>query len=220
MPIKKDILYPVFMECIPYCEDTYWKSIFEDLAYGKTPYNCYISKDFLCCKIKKKDFSYKIERKDPEILYKEIYNLFLNKLGLLSPEEKINKKKNFIDIENNLKNSRKTWYDIKKKNIKETLIELYVTRMKQKYSLSIAQAKYLYSVIYIALVFKVINSNDINYENGKIISIDGIDFFKKNIIIDKDLYDIETYFSPEIVLETNLMSENWEKYLKELRKTI
>ncbi len=117
MPIKKDIVYPIFIECCSYATDTFWETIFEDLAYGKTPYGTYISKDFLSCKYKKKDFSYKIERKHPQIIYNEVYDLLANKLGLLSQQEKNKKKKIFIDMENNLKDSRKNWNNIKKKKI-------------------------------------------------------------------------------------------------------
>jgi hypothetical protein len=219
MPIKKDIVYPIFIECLRFTEDIFWENIFEDLAYGKTPYGTYISKDFLCCKYKKKDFSYKIERKDPEILYKEVYNLLANKLGLLSSAEKIKKKKMITDLETNLKNSGKNWIDIKKKNIKETLIELYVTKMKNKYFLSISQARYLLSIIFIAIVFKVITNKDIEYENGVIHNIKGIDFIKKQIIVEKDLYNLEVSFAPEIVLDKNLMVDSWEKYLKDLKRT-
>jgi|TARA_Y100000389_G_scaffold202830_1_gene249380 hypothetical protein len=219
MPIKKDIVYPVFIECLQFTEDIFWENIFEDLAYGKTPYGTYISKDFLCCKYKKKDFSYKIERKDPEILYEEVYNLLANKLGLLSSAEKIKKKKMITDLETNLKNSGKNWIDIKKKNIKETLIELYVTKMKNKYFLSISQARYLLSIIFIAIVFKVITNKDIEYENGVIHNIKGIDFIKKQIIVEKDLYNLEVSFAPEIVLDKNLMVDSWEKYLKDLKRT-
>lgn len=220
MPIKKDIVYPVFIECIPFTEDIFWENIFEDLAYGKTPYGTYISKDFLCCKYKKKDFSYKIERKNPKILYEEVYDLLANKLGLLSSEEKIKKKKLCNELETKLKNSGKNWIDIKKKNIKETLIELYVTKMKNKYSLSISQSRYLLSIICIAMVFKVITNKDIEYENGVIHNIKGIDFINKQIIVDKDLYKLETSFAPDIVLYKNLMSDSWEKYVKDLKKNI
>lgn len=219
MPFKKDIVYPIFIECLQFTEDIFWENIFEDLAYGKTPYGTYLSKDFLCCKYKKKDFSYKIERKEPKILYEEVYDLLANKLGLLSNEEKIKKKRLFNELETNLKNSGKNWVDIKKKNIKETLIEVYVTKMKNKYSLSIAQARYLLSIIFIAVVFKVITNKDIEYENGVIHNIKGIDFIKKQIIVEKDLYKLETSFAPDIVLDKNLMADSWEKYLKDLKKT-
>ena len=220
MTIKKDIVYPIFIECLQLTEDIFWENIFEDLAYGKTPYGTYISKDFLCCKYKKKDFSYKIERKDPKILYEEVYNLLANKLGLLSNTEKIKKKKMINELETNLRQSGKNWVDIKKKNTKETLIELYVAKMKNKYSLSITQSRYLLSIIFVAMVFKVISNKDIEYENGVIHNIKGIDFIKKQIIVEKDLYNLEVSFAPDIVLDKNLMSDSWEKYLKDLKRTV
>ena len=81
---KKDILYPIFLECLQYTTDTFWENIFEDLAYGKTPYGTYINKNFLCCNYKNKEFSYKIEKKNADQLYNDVFNLLAKKLGLLS----------------------------------------------------------------------------------------------------------------------------------------
>ena len=117
MPIKKDLVYPFFLECCRFATDIFWENIFEDLAYGKSPYGTYISKDFLCCSYRNKDFSYKIEKKDPEVIYNELYNLLSVKLGLLSQSEKVKKRKAFKDMENTMKDTRKNWNDIKKKNI-------------------------------------------------------------------------------------------------------
>jgi tyrosine-protein phosphatase YwqE len=90
--------------------------------------------------------------------------------------------------------------------------------MKNKYSLTVKQATYLLSVIFIAIVFKVITSKDIEYYDNKIQNIDGIEFTQKNIIIKREIYDIEVGFSPEIFLDKKLMADNWEKYLTTLRK--
>ncbi len=218
MPIKKEIIYPVFLECCQYTDDTFWENIFEDLAYGKAPYGTYISKDFICCSYKKKEFSYRIEKKDVKTIYTEVYNLLTRKLGLLSQREKVKKRKAFTDLEETIKESRKSWSDIKKKNMKELLIELYVTRMKIKHSLSIKQARYLLSVIMLALAFKVITGDDIEYVNEHIVHIDGIDFTNKQVIVERDLYNLEVSFAPHIVLDKKLMSDNWDKYLKDLRK--
>jgi hypothetical protein len=218
MLVKKEILFPVFLECCQYADDTFWENIFEDLAYGKAPYGTYISKEFLCCGYKKKEFSYKIEKKPAEMIYQEVYSLLTKRLGLLSYREKVKKKKIFTDLEDSIKDTRKKWVDIKKKNMKELLIELYVTRMKNKHQLSIKQAKYLISIILLAMVFKVITSANINYSDGRIISIDGIDFSKKQVIIKKNLYSLEVNFSPHIVLDKKVMSDNWEKFLENLRK--
>ena len=218
MTNKHDIIYPIFMECCHFTNDIFWGTIFENLAYGKTPYGTYISKDFLCCKYKKKEFSYKIERKPADIVYEEVYNLLTNKVGILSQQEKLKKKKNLIEIENDLNDSRKKWTDIKKKNLKEILIELYVINIKNKYSLTIKQTKYLLSILYIAIIFKVITNKDIEYKDGIIHNIKGIDFVKKQIIIERDLYKLETNFAPNIVMDKKLMFDSWEKYLKDIKK--
>jgi hypothetical protein len=218
MLVKKEILYPVFLECCQYADDTFWENIFEDLAYGKAPYGTYISKDFLCCGYKKKEFSYKIEKKTADVIYEEVYNLLTKRLGLLSHREKAKKKKVFSDLEDSIKDTRKKWVDIKKKNMRELLIELYVTRMKNKHLLNAKQAKYLISIILIAMVFKVITSSNIDYSNGRINSIEGINFAKKQVVITRDFYSFETSFAPHIVLDKKVMSDNWEKFLENLRK--
>tara|TARA_Y100000389_G_scaffold203882_2_gene253929 strand:+ start:2453 stop:3121 length:669 start_codon:yes stop_codon:yes gene_type:complete len=218
MPLRKEIIYPIFLECSQFTTDIFWQNIFEDLAYGITPYGTYFSKDYLCCNYKKKEFNYKIEKKDSNTLFKEVYNILTKKLGLLSQIQKIERKKDFVDFEDKIKDSRKTWNDIRKKNIKELLIEQYAVKMKNKFSLSIKQSRQLFKVIIIALVLKIITTNDIHYENGSILKIQGIDFEPKKIIFERNLYKIEFNFSPNIIIEKKLMSDNWEKYLKEIKK--
>ena len=220
MPIKKEIIYPIFIECCQYTNDIFWENIFEDLSYGKTPYGTYISKDFLCCNYKDKEFSYKIEQKDSEQLYNDIYLLLAKKLGLLSQRDKIKKKIDFFNIEEELKEGRKNWSSIRKKNIKDLLIENYVIDMKNKYLLSLKQSQYLLSIIFIAMVFKVITVKDIHYENGKIEHIDGIEIKNKQINILRDIYNTETSLNNCIIIEANLMSDNWEKYLTNLKKIL
>ena len=218
MPIKKEIIYPVFFECCQYTKDSFWANVFEDLAYGKPPYGTYINKNFLCCSYKNKEFSYKIERKNPQDLYNDIYKLLTKKLEILSNKEKLKKRLDFYKTESKIKEIRQDWANIRKKNIKDLLIERYVTDMKNKYSLTIKQSKYLLSIIFVAIIFKVINNKDIKYSDGKIQHIDGIEFNKKKIIIKADIYNIDVSLSPEIFTEKKVMSDNWEKYLSILRK--
>ena len=218
MTIKKDIIYPIFLECSQFITDKFWENIFEDLAYGKSPYGTYITKGSLTCKYKDKEFIYKIEKKDPKTLYTEVYILLSKKLGLLSHQDKLNKKIDFENIENEIKEGRKNWNSIRKKNIKDLLIENYVISMKNKYSLNIKQAKYLLSVIFIGMVFKIITVKDIVYKDGIINGISGVEFKKKEIILNKDIYDIKYNINNIIIEDKNLMSSNWEKYLEYLRK--
>lgn len=218
MPVAKDIVYPVFLECCQFATDTFWENIFEDLAYGKTPYGTYITKDFICCSYKDKEFNYKIERKDSELIYKEVSSLLVNKLGLLSQKEKVRKRLDFHNMEEQIMESRRTWGNIRKKNVKDLLIETYVIDMKNKHSLSMKQARYLLSIIFIAMVFKVISAKDIHYSDGKIHVIDGVDFGNNKVILERNVYSSEVSFAPQIVLDKKLMSDNWIKYVDALRK--
>lgn len=218
MPISKEIIYPIFLECCQFSTDTFWENIFEDLAYGKTPYGTYISKDFLCCSYKDKEFSYKIERKNPEQIYNEVYNLLTKKIGILSNKEKAMKRVDFHKIEDQIKEGRKKWNSIRKKNVKDLLIENFVITMKNKHNLSIKQTRYLLSIIFIAMVFKVITAKDIDYRDGKIHNIEGIDFVNKNVVMRKNVYNIDISFAPYIMMDKKLMSDNWDKYLEKLQK--
>ena len=218
MPIKKEIIYPIFLECFEYTTDSFWENIFEDLSYGKCPYGTYINKNFLCCNYKDKEFSYKIEKKNPLQLYTDIYNLFAKKLGLLSSRDKLKKKLDFNNIEEELKFNKNKWTDIRKKNIKDLLIENYVIDMKNKYSLSNKQSKNLLSSIFIGMIFKVINIKDICYNDGKINDINGIQFEKNKIIYDKNIYDFDINFQKCILIDKPIMSENWNKYIFNLKK--
>jgi hypothetical protein len=220
MTIKKEILYPMFLECFQYTTDSFWENVFEDLAYGKTPYGTYINKNFLCCNYKNKEFSYKIEKKDPEQLYNDVYNLLAKKLGLLSVRDKLNKKIDFNNIEEDLKNTRKNWNNIRKKNIKDLLIENYVINMKNKYKLSVLQSRKLISTIFIGLIFKVFSVKDIKYDNGVIESIDGITFEDNKVVLERNIYDIENDYRKCILIDKTVMSDNWEKYLNNLQKLL
>jgi hypothetical protein len=90
--------------------------------------------------------------------------------------------------------------------------------MKNKHSLTLKQARYLLSIIFVGMIFKVITNKDVDYKNGKIENIDGIEISHKKIDVKKDLYNLDNNFTPTIILDKNLMYDNWEKYLKELKK--
>jgi hypothetical protein len=209
-----EIVYPFFIECFKHISDPYWKSVFEDLSRGVSPYSTYITKDVITCNYKDREFAYRIQRKPSDILYEEIVTLFKTKLGMMSPSEILTNKNDMIqsgDIYND-------WSLIKKKNIKETIIERYVIDMKNKFSLSIQQAKYLIDVIFLSLILRVINPSDIHIAKGTISEINGIHFDVGKVYMDYNLYDIQTSSQPEIIIQENMMSDNWYKFLCTLRK--
>ncbi len=174
----KEITYPIFFEVAKYAEDHFWKSMFEEMAYEKTPYGCYLSKGFLNCSFKGKEFSYKIqETDDPEKIYIDIITLLKEKLGIFSSSDKLRKIQDFAKMEDEIKELKNNkWAGIKKKTSKDFIIENFVIEMKAKYGLSDTKAKQLLGTIMSGLIFKVYTPKDINYENGKIHEIAGLEF--------------------------------------------
>lgn len=217
--MKREIIYPIFLECSAICDDSFWKNIFEDLAYGVSPYGTYISKGFFCCNYKNKEFSYKIEKKDVKQLQEDVSDL-CKKIGILSHNDKIRKTMDFRKFEDDLKDNGAKWCSIRKKNVKDFLIENYVIRMKQKHNLTIKQSKYLNYVIFITLIFKVISIKDIEYSNGEITNIKGISFKDRKIVLEKDIYSFDGAKCIFVDDDKKMMSENWNKFLTQLRKVV
>ena len=110
------------------------------------------------------------------------------------------------------------WVSINRKNIKELYIEKFAIDMKNKFNLTITQTRYLIDIIFIAFVYKIISPNDVIIENGVIKNINGIKVTSKGVVLVRNLYDIRVNLSPEIVIDKKLMSDEWNRYLANLRK--
>jgi hypothetical protein len=219
---KRELIYPVFLECCEHIKDNFWKYIFEDLAYGKTPMGTYFNKNFLCCNYKGKEFSYNIDKKkDTKITYNEIYDLLKNKINLFSKEDQFKKKNNLKTFceEKKKDDNYDNWSSIKKKNVRNTIIENYVVNVKKKHNLTIIKAKILLSIIFTSLVFKTISSTDIVFENGKIQEIKGIYIDKDNeISVSSNIDILSVKFPPDVTIDKKTMSDYWDKYITNLQK--
>jgi hypothetical protein len=169
--MKKELVFAFFIECSTITNDPFWKSVFEDLAYGKCPYGCYISKNYLCCGFKGKEFYYKLDTsKSTDTIYREVYSLLHDKMGLVSNNERQDILQKIEAKSGNL--------NLKRKNVRELLLENYIIKNKINWQLSETDTKRLHRVILTGLVFKTITSKNIVYENGEIVKIHGIDFQK------------------------------------------
>lgn len=214
MPYKKELIYPIFLECCKYATDIFWENIFEDLAYAKAPYGTYISKQFLCSKQKNKEFVYKIEVKDPIVLYEDIYEILSSKIGIMSEKQRINTK----SCMDSVSTSYTSWYDIKKKNTRERLIELYILNARNIYNLTIKDCKQLLDVINVSLILRIITGDDILYQNDAIESIKGISFTRRMVWIDFGLCEIKNQTMYTLVEDKVVMIDEWYKYLKSISR--
>ena len=190
---KNDVIYPIFIECMQYSNDIFWKNTFEELSYGKCPYGIYISNDNICCNYKDKKFCYNINNQlECETVYKDIIKLFKDKFGLLSKSDKLMKNKLFIEKQNEINDIlNSNWSNIKRKNIRIMLIEKFVIDKSKQYGLSIIQSRDLYHQIILGLLFKTIHKNSIVYKDKHIKEIDIISFKKGSYSFNKNLYNFK-----------------------------
>jgi len=218
----KEIIYPIFLECCKFTTDKFWYNTFEDLSYGISPYGTYFSHDLLCCNFKKKTFSYNIIGKNSETIFYEIYELLREKVGLMSETERRVKQLDTEGIISRLKSARASWGSIKKKNLKDLTIEIFVSEMKVKYSLSIAQSREIMMFIKLGLVFKSISADDIVYLDGKIQSINGIEFSEGDVTIQNSLYGAfsTANINYDFQIKKRYLKDDWEKYIKSLQSLV
>lgn len=184
----KEILYPYFLECTEFTNgEKFWNSIFENLSYGICPYGIYINNNYLCCNHKINKFRYHLLNKNPETLYNDIYKIFSN-YGLMSKKDKLSIYNNNDII------SSKDWALIKKKSIKNTLIEKYVIEKHKKYNLSQEKTINLLKTINLGFLLKTILPKYIIYKDNKIKDIKNITFEENNYNIDIDIYNYSSNY--------------------------
>jgi hypothetical protein len=219
MPKEKDdeIVHPLFERCSDFTDDKFWKKTFSDLAKCKTPNGVYIYKGSLRLKGKPVDSITFAETDDCFQTFHNIYKFLSTTCGILSPDDKIKQRHDFESIEQENKNN---WVDIKRKKVKDLMIESFAVKMKQIYLLSLKQTRCLISSICMGLLFKSISASNIILENGSIKNIDGISFRERRIFFDLELYntDIEEEGDTSVrgELQRKYMIEYWVKYLSDL----
>jgi len=190
MPLRRDVMYPIFLKCIDYIgNDTFWKETFEELSYGNCYQGSYINKGFICSNVKGKEFIYKFIDKEPDRIYQDVIKLFKEKLNIMSKNDRKILIDEFEEVEKNLKSIKNTdWVDIKKKSLKDILLQNFLIKTKKIYELSDYQLKKLYNSINLGLMLKSIKNTDIIYDNGEIREIKGILFSRGKYLIDIDIY--------------------------------
>lgn len=213
---RKELLYPVFIKATKLVDDMFWFYLFEDLAYGICPFGTFIDPDkqSLKCNFKGKQFNFIFKDKTPEEIVENLIQLLSNKLNICSKVEYLKKR---IKFGKSLELSYENWKDIKKKNIKDILLENYVITLKKKYDLTPTQTKKLFSVINMGFMFKLITNSHVVYDSDKsiIIDIKGLDIqemINNNVSLSlSDNYKLDKTGEPEKLSVKSM----WSKFISE-----
>ena len=176
---KREVIHPIFLECKEHAENPFWKSLFEEFAYGKYPKQLYITQNQQIQSSNRTNFfQYSFKGKDIPTMIFDIQELLLTHTNLISNEEIIVKKNDNVKYK---KDEWTQWKDIKKKYIRDVLIMDYciALRIEKKYSLEESIRAYEQILYYTTFQADMI---EIHIKDNKISAIDVIVFHTDNTI--------------------------------------
>lgn len=193
--------------------DEFWTGFFDKLSRGVCSHGTYISKGFLCCNYKGKEFIYWIDNsKDPADVYRDVTTILSDSLNLCSHKEKLSRRAEFRTAGLDLEQDNHAWENVKRKKIKELFIEKFVIVNMRKYNLPLPTARKLLSHISTAIIFKKIKVSDIHFENDCIERIEGVEFRDGEVRLSKDLaYDSQFYFSTPPEKHKKKICDLWDR---------
>ncbi len=191
-PRLNEILYPTFLQASKFAQDEYWIFLIQDLAYGNTPYGSFIDPEqsMVCSMVKGKRIYYIFDKLAAEKLFEATYDFFHEKLGFRSSFEYTQQN---IKLRQMYTTQYGSWVDIKKKYIRELLLQNYTIDLKNKYGLSNHQMKLLWSCVTSWLQFGLLTKLDIQYDpvSCRILSIKDLFIDKKgHIRLNRDIEKI------------------------------
>jgi hypothetical protein len=164
----RELLYPIFMQVYLLCENVFWKSIFNDIAHGDMPYEIFIDDEYLYAK----DITYYYKDKPLKTIETDIINIYNSTIFTDNELEQ---------MDSMLYQDFDSWTNIKKKSVKDVLIEKYILLMGKQFNIPMKKLQKIYKLIILAINFKIISNHDIYYNTGThyIDKIAGIDFSTK-----------------------------------------
>ena len=213
--VSSSIQYPIFLEFTHHVKDSYWKLLYEDMAFGKFPSGSYVHKDFFCCIHKGKEFSIEfIDNPTPNQifnLFTQIHSLLQTKIGIQSEKEKNKLRENLIQHQAQKDESQK-------RMIRDSSLTSFVIKQGEKNKLSVALMRRLFSLLIVGFMFKTILVKDVVFDGNEIENISGFSFLENKIRLTKNVSHIKkSYLQPESdKVETRVISSFWPKFINSL----
>lgn len=179
--MKRELLYPNFLLLMQMTEDYFWKNVFEDMAYGVSPYGTSMHNGTLYCNIKDKQFCYVFAGKPQQEVFDTLLHYFRTKLSL-TPGREYTTVREAMEQQLQLRNYT-SWKEIRKKNIRNILIVNYVLQFAKRCGFTMLQTQKLMNIVSVGFAFKFISNDDIVYdaETQRVLDIQWNDQFKHKL---------------------------------------
>ena len=204
----------MFLHCIPFIKKrpdiinhTYICNIFEDFSYGLCPKGIQLitqtnnNKNMLLCVSRKYQFSVEnrptLNEEDVEYcdeLINQVVKL-LQENNLLNNKDALFSKE--IEMYSKTRPVYKSWTEIRKKSIRDLLIQEYIIELSNRYNLHDLQMIKIYNFINMAFLLNLIQKNDILLEDEKITNIKYIHTTEDKILLDMKIFETDAYISSD-----------------------
>ncbi len=208
----KNLVYPIFLQCSNHAP-MYYKSIFEDMAYGKCPRGIFIMNyNILSSKRDVLIHSFNDKTKTIQDIVDTIITI-LQKYTNIAFRNKRNIPILTSDIQTN------KWSSLKNKTQRELLIINYVLRLRTQHNLDWIKTMSLLRIINYTLLVKTHTSDDIEMKRGEIYSIKDI-VYKNGIFINLRLSDTTKFINVDEEHEEDKMILHYWFYYLQKNKSI
>ena len=168
----KDIVYPIFLKCSDVVEDTFWVNIFENMAYGICPSGVHIKNKHVYINIKQKSpHVISLNQDDDMTFFSTLISNMKSLLYMGSEKDDMVNKEIFYRTQDKLIECTNDWSKIRKRSVRNILLENYVSELKTKFKLGIKNTRVILSIIKMYITFNRINSSHIIVKNNKIVDI-------------------------------------------------
>lgn len=214
----KQVVNPVFLKFIPFTLDPFWQETFSNYAYGKLPKTIVYRDSALTYRKKSVTSRCEVDESDIEGSYLRLKD-FMKSIGIFSPLDlQIESERFDRDREEKNQLAKRKWSEIKQVRAKDTIINDFLTRLRDEYKLSPGAYKDLTGLINLGRLFKVINAKTVDFRNGKLMGIKGLEYNPDTKKFEMDLGNLSKF---TVIKKTKAKKKTvtaWEVFSKNIKK--
>lgn len=202
--------FPIFTSYIELTSDPYWKKVFENCSKGRFPRKSGYDQNKNAIWFRDKDVHWYTLTENIEQDFEILKQNFQKYLKLKSQKDFKENRDQFNKLKLELDQSYiETWKDIKKKNIKDSLIRGYILKLQEEYELTTRETINLLKLIRQGILFGWINPNHIEYskESRNIEDIKNLEYKDEKFVLKRGIVKYKReYHEPK-----EYLSSYWQK---------
>jgi hypothetical protein len=212
------VIFPIFRECKKFTLDTFWQEMFEGFSVNRFPNGLKYDpvKHALRVKVMNKKTSEIVPLTDkPYEVFQTVMKTVKDKLGKRSNRDMQDQQDNLDNIcRERALELNCPWKKIKSRYVKEQLLLNFINDLREKYNLSPSEVSKATSIIGLGFQFKELTNDGVVCEDGKILSIEGLEF-------DEEARQFKTTptkhvtLKPEKITVPNKFYRALDKYIKD-----